>query len=359
MKDWVYNQLQDEESKLIWREKTAFNADGDFDHIKKIVENVPFLKEHGIYDGKAENKIIDKIKERKKKLVIYGAGFQGNKFYEICKCVGAEVAFFCDGDRKKQHTLLDGKVMIVPLEELLQDNQKEKYAFVVCLEYIDVMMKEKLLEEGIKEEDIYLYNKMHIAAQEQYFEEEFLVFQDGEVFIDGGCLDLGTSLEFIRKMENQNKVINKIYAFEPDSYNLKICARRIAELQLENVEMINAGLWNCNTCLEFRTDGNGGSCIVEEDTGKYESVKVVSLDSAIQEKVTFIKMDIEGAELNALKGAEQTIRRDKPKLAICVYHKKEDMWEIPYFIKQLVPEYRLYIRHYSNCPWETVLYAVI
>ena len=78
-----------------------------------------------------------------------------------------------------------------------------------------------------------------------------------------------------------------------------------------------------------------------------------------KEEVTFIKMDIEGAELKALKGAKNIILRDKPKLAISIYHKPEDIVEIPLFIKELVPEYKLYIRHYSNDSIETVLYAVI
>ena len=85
------------------------------------------------------------------------------------------------------------------------------------------------------------------------------------------------------------------------------------------------------------------------------------IDEAIAEgdKVTFIKMDVEGAELESLKGAEKTIRRDKPKLAICIYHKPEDMWTIPLYIKELVPEYKLYIRHHSSGVCETVLYAVM
>lgn len=72
-----------------------------------------------------------------------------------------------------------------------------------------------------------------------------------------------------------------------------------------------------------------------------------------------IKMDVEGSELESLKGAKRTIQRDKPKLAICIYHKPEDMTEIPMFIKELVPEYRLYVRHHSNSDLETVLYAIM
>lgn len=69
-------------------------------------------------------------------------------------------------------------------------------------------------------------------------------------------------------------------------------------------------------------------------------------------------MDIEGAEMEALKGAENILKRDKPKLAICLYHKREDMWEIPYLIKSIKPEYKFFIRHYSNYEGETVLYAI-
>jgi len=69
-------------------------------------------------------------------------------------------------------------------------------------------------------------------------------------------------------------------------------------------------------------------------------------------------MDVEGAELESLKGAEKTIRRDRPKLAICIYHKPEDMTEIPLFIKELVPEYKLYVRMHANDGSETVLYAI-
>lgn len=84
-----------------------------------------------------------------------------------------------------------------------------------------------------------------------------------------------------------------------------------------------------------------------------------SLDNLLQGRlVTFIKMDIEGSELKALMGAKETIRKYKPKLAICLYHKKEDILEIPLYVKELLPEYKLYIRHHCNKHGETVLYAM-
>lgn len=69
-------------------------------------------------------------------------------------------------------------------------------------------------------------------------------------------------------------------------------------------------------------------------------------------------MDVEGAELETLKGAKNIICRDKPKLAVCIYHKPEDMTDLPIYIKSLVPEYKLYVRHYSEEKYETILYAI-
>ena len=87
----------------------------------------------------------------------------------------------------------------------------------------------------------------------------------------------------------------------------------------------------------------------------------VRIDDIIDnEKIpTFIKMDVEGAEKNAILGAENTISRYKPRLAISIYHKPKDIIEIPTLLKELVPEYKFAIRHYSTNVYETVLYAWI
>lgn len=106
----------------------------------------------------------------------------------------------------------------------------------------------------------------------------------------------------------------------------------------------------------FSDERNANSSI---DANGNIIVQTTTIDEISDNKpISFIKMDIEGAELEALKGAAQTIQRNKPKLAICVYHKPEDILDIPGYILELNADYRLYLRHYSYTPTETVLYAI-
>lgn len=90
-------------------------------------------------------------------------------------------------------------------------------------------------------------------------------------------------------------------------------------------------------------------------------VQVTDLDSYCNEKgiaPTYIKMDIEGAEAEALLGAKESIEKNKPKLAICLYHKPDDIFKLPLLVHKINPLYKMYIRHYSNYHTDTLLYAV-
>lgn len=115
------------------------------------------------------------------------------------------------------------------------------------------------------------------------------------------------------------------------------------------------GLWNQKDELSFLQRSSNGHLSQEGNI----RVKLDALDHILKgEKVTFIKMDIEGAELKALQGSRNTIIEHRPKLAICVYHKPEDIIEIPLYIHEIAPEYKFYLRHHSKEYTETVLYAV-
>lgn len=104
--------------------------------------------------------------------------------------------------------------------------------------------------------------------------------------------------------------------------------------------------------LQFSFDGAGSSI---DENGITVEAEPLDPDS----KVTFVKMDIEGAEMNALEGMKSIIMEQKPKLAICIYHLYDDLWNIPKYIHELVPEYKLYMRHYSKINEETVIYAIL
>jgi hypothetical protein len=99
---------------------------------------------------------------------------------------------------------------------------------------------------------------------------------------------------------------------------------------------------------------------IQYNTIQYNTtIEANTLDNIIgEDKATFIKMDIEGAELNAIHGCVSVITQHKPKLAISVYHKKEDIYIIPILLKQFLPSYRFYLRHYTDTAADTVLYAV-
>lgn len=131
------------------------------------------------------------------------------------------------------------------------------------------------------------------------------------------------------------------------------------EKESDRIHFIGKGCWNEDGDLKFSNLQNSSRIIEGGDEEKGCSlVPVCSIDSELQGKhITFIKMDIEGAEMKALKGAEKTIRDLKPKLAISVYHKLEDMVNIMAYLSKLNPEYKFQLRHYSGCQWETVLYA--
>ncbi len=186
----------------------------------------------------------------------------------------------------------------------------------------------------------------------QYFPSDIWKMNDEEVFVDAGAYDGDTIEQFFKETDYKCKYI---YAFEPDRTNYE----KLKERQYgEHVKIYNAGLYETTKKISFSAN-KGGSSKIEED-GEHK-VQVYQFDELeLPDKaITFIKMDIEGSELKALEGMKQTIKKYKPKLAICIYHKFEDLWELPLYIKKLVPEYQLYIRNYTSYLDEIVLYAAI
>ena len=146
-----------------------------------------------------------------------------------------------------------------------------------------------------------------------------------------------------------------IYALEPDRKNFKKLAKFVDSMP--HVFAYNAAAWCIDTELPFAAKAGRQSAVTaSSDT----MVTARSVDSILGKKpATIIKMDVEGFEREAIWGASQNIAHYSPKLMISLYHRNEDIFELPLLIKTINPNYKLYIRHQLYIPaWETNLYAV-
>ena len=179
---------------------------------------------------------------------------------------------------------------------------------------------------------------------------------ESEIYVDAGTYDGKTVVDFIFYSKGNYK---KIYAFEPDIINYYSFYREFSDFH--NIVISQSGLSDIDGEVFFDAQGTHGSKIVG-DNGNFRrddfaKINVVKLDTCVNEPVTFIKMDIEGGEYNALIGAQKTIMMHKPKLAISVYHEDEDLVRIPLLIHEMAPEYKFYLRHHKFSHVDTVLYA--
>lgn len=188
----------------------------------------------------------------------------------------------------------------------------------------------------------------------QYFDVDYYNhICDKEIFVDCGAYNGDSVKGFI---ECVNNCYQKVYAIEPDSKNFSGLVTNIKQNKYQNIEACNIATGEENGELFFNALGTFGSGFSEMGTYK---VPVVKLDDYIKDKITWLKMDIEGAEMKTLRGTENLIREYKPKLAICIYHKCEDMFLIPEYLHRIVPEYEFKIRRHAPFLDETVLYADI
>ncbi len=178
-----------------------------------------------------------------------------------------------------------------------------------------------------------------------------LSYGEDEVYVDAGAYDGDSIRLFIERVGGRYA---RILAFEPDKNTFKRLAANFAGEP--RIEPINAGLHRRSATLHFDNAGTRGSILV--GSGGIE-VPVVGLDDVLKgDRVTYIKMNIEGAEIEALRGARDSIRRWWPKLAISAYHHPADLWQIIETISEIEPDYRLYLRQHDGGINETVVYAL-
>lgn len=352
----VYNSLMDEQSKHIFALRSLYNLTLDSKYLLNMVSIIPD------FDSKEIKKFIDFYKQCRnimdqypsKKLIIYGAGRWGKYLFDLLQMFShINVYCFCDKDPQKQESTYCGLPVISP--DKLINMHMEDFVIIGTRDY-ESEVKNQLISMGFPAGHILsgiIKYEFDILFEKQYFEAPIIQPQDKEVFVDAGCFNCDTSILFKKWCDGKYE---KIYAFEPDGINYLKCKEVIKQENIENIELFNAGLWAKNDVLNFNTTETSASSIMEDGTS---NINVVSLDYVLNGKrASFIKMDIEGSELSALQGARNTIINYRPRLAICIYHKPEDILEIPLYLQSLVPDYKFYIRHYSTYTIETVLYAV-
>lgn len=288
------------------------------------------------------------MRENADELYIFGAGVLGEVMIDTW---GWKYKFkaFIDNDTAKQGNHIGG-VPVISLDKVV-DRKNASIIVVNKFHWKEIM--DQLLHEGFPREHIFnlseIYRQFNI---DQYFDLEYLDIQDGEQFVDCGALDGETSLNLLDRFGEH---ISKVWMFEPDKKNIRKVIENFKDRKVD-YEIIEKGVWSSSTTLRFSSLGNGGACI---DENGEDSIETVTIDEALGGTApTFIKMDVEGAELEALKGAEKSIRNYHPKLAISIYHKPEDIDEIPRLLLQYYPEYKFYLRHYSLMNSETILYAL-
>jgi len=190
-----------------------------------------------------------------------------------------------------------------------------------------------------------------------YFDLKIIKLSNKEIFVDCGAYDGDTVLSFLSNLKERNlDPAEKIYAFEPDVSNFNQLLKNTRHLL--NVQCFQSGVWLYHDQLAFTKNGDLNSGINIDNSGS--KVNVHSIDEIVEnDAVTFIKMDIEGSEQQALIGAEKTIINNKPVLAICLYHRLDDLLNIPKYIKSLYAGYRFYLRwHHKKYAYEFVLYAL-
>lgn len=342
----IYNRLSDEQSKEIYINRLNFLITGDYRYMHNIISK--YVPDMAALNDKAIPELLDKL-PADRDIILYGAGedARANLHY-----FASDKRFkgFCDQNAQKQQKGVDGYKVISPNDLL----KYEECSIVISTHRGYAEIREHMIKNGVSENKIYKMTPYMFSTQEQqYFNPDFMEYADEEVFVDAGACDLTTAI----KLKKNCHHVKRVYAFEPDADNFKICEKNSSFFPEGTVKLFQSATWNEKCRLSFHSSADGSSHISTDGNG---SISAVAIDEVIDEKdrVTFIKMDVEGAELRSLEGAKKTIVRDKPKLAICIYHKPEDMYLIPDYIKEINPDYKLYVRHHSNGQGETVLYAM-
>ena len=343
---------------------------------------------------------------QEKLIIIYGAGIRGTDLKHFLEMFSIKVNVFFD-KKAEQIKQVEDIPVVLPESLVLSDKEKsEAFVFNAVNDGDDVVINNYLMDLGYKrlssisewwffncwvskeylfkmqekeqfimdalklwndEKSIKTYinniqcyitreyvHGTRIETEEQYFPKDFKLEKGYGCFVDCGAF---TGDTILRVNENIG-TINTLIAFEPDLINFEKLTKNISNFKeqiADNLLLYPCGVWSKTEKLKFSNRGGSGSTLAAEgDT----VIQCVSLDDALFKiKPTLIKMDIEGAEYNAVKGSKGIIQKYKPDLAICLYHNINHLWDIPLLIEGWDLGYKFYLREYQLYNHETVMYA--
>lgn len=372
---------------------------GNWDiEIKKIVDKAKKLQK-----GYAKE-WIESIKSHEM-ICIFGAGEHGGCWYHILEQWGIEVNCFCDNNDQKWNQNIINQTKCIAPDELKKINKNvavivalktsedvisqiknwnntnidiyigslNKVSYITNYEYIgDIQKLENLCLKIIKVlqlcEDERSKEICYQTVYKWLLDENYPIKLDGDAYfytqklpltkeeslVDIGAYNGDTIENFLSVTSGQ---FNKIYAFEMDKTNytaLKENVNSKENIDVNKIELFQLGISDQQGKAYYKSSFQTS----EISNIGTEVCNIDRLDNILKDKsVTMIKMDIEGAEKKALKGAETIIKEQKPKLAICIYHSIGDFLDIPVYLKGLNPEYKIFLRHHSTDDSETVCYA--
>lgn len=190
-----------------------------------------------------------------------------------------------------------------------------------------------------------------------FFDPSVISLKDDEVFCDCGALEMSTSLEFGFLTQDKFK---KIYAFEPDSRCYEMCRDNLKMFSKEvrsRVIIYDYGLDEITGKLPFFKADIPGNSKTTKNGNAFISVKKLD-DISECNDITFLKIHTEGNEFSVIKGASKLIKKNKPTIAVSLYHNLNELIHTPRLLHELVPEYKFFMRHYSVGTSESVLYAI-
>ncbi len=349
-------------------------------------------------------------------LVLFGAGKLGQRTCNGLKRIGIELLAFCDNKKELWGKSICGVEVLSPAVAAEKFSQNATFVITIwgtnsteryeqrknqllnlnCLrvipfgilywKYSDIFLPYKFLDkpQKILKNAQYIHKVFNLLADDeskkeylaqlklrvlmdfesmpspvahkQYFAFDLFSLIKDEVFVDCGAYNGDTIKDLINY---RNSSFSQIIAIEPDPDNYEMLNNYVSSLSdpiKKKVLLMPFGVSDYHKKIKFNAMGTESSCVSKD--GDIE-IECIALDEALgQIQPTFIKMDIEGEELDALKGAQKIIKRKTPILTISLYHLIDDFWQIPLYINSLSDKYKFFLRPHDEAGWELVCYAV-